>query len=249
MFLPNRKDAIHKAWLHRVLRAIANDEFLVSVMYFKGGTCAAMRNLLDRFSVDLDFDFTGQQSQMNQARKSLERIFARLGLGIKDVGQKTPQYFLRYPVENKSQRNTLKIDTFFPPLKGNKYEPVRLIEIDRILYCQTIETMFANKMIALIDRFKKGQSIAGRDLYDTHYFFLQGYPYDRGIIENYSGQKIDSFLQNLIKFIEKNITQKIIDQDINFLLPPQKFQRVRKTLKSETLGFLRDELERVKKKD
>ena len=247
MFLPSRKDAIHKAWMYRILRGMADDEFLVSVMYFKGGTCAAMRNLLDRFSVDLDFDFVGQKDLIVEARKHLEIIFARLGLKIDDASKKVPQYFLKYPIGNKHQRNTLKIDTFFPPLKGNKYEPVRLVEINRILYCQTIETMFANKMIALVDRFEKSQSIAGRDLYDIHYFFLQGYSYDAKIIENYSGQKIGSFLQNLIKFIEKNITQRIIDQDINFLLPPQRFRQIRKNLKSETISFLNDELERVKK--
>ena len=113
------------------------------------------------------------------------------------------------------------------------------------MYCQTIETMFANKMIALVDRFKKGQKIAGRDLYDIHYFFLQGYSYDRGIIENYSRKKITGFLADLIKFVEKNITQRIIDQDINFLLPPQKFQQIRTNLKSEIILFLKDELKRI----
>jgi len=245
MFLPNKKDAIHKAWLYRILRGMADDSFLVSVMYFKGGTCATMRNLLDRFSVDLDFDFVGQKNQMSQAKKHLEKIFSHLGLDIKDASQKISQYFLKYPVKNKNQKNTLKIDTFFPPLKGNKYELVRLVEIDRIMYCQTVETMFANKMIALIDRFKKKQKIAGRDLYDTHYFFLQGYSCDAKIIENYSKKKITDFLNDLIKFIEKNITQRIIDQDINFLLPPQKFQRIRKNLKSETILFLKDELKRI----
>ena len=245
MFLPNKKDAVHKAWLYRILREMADDNFLVSVMYFKGGTCAAMLGRLDRFSVDLDFDFVGQKEKMSQAKKHLEKIFSRLGLEIKDVSRKIPQYFLRYPVKNEERRNTLKIDTFFPPLRGNKYEPARLVDIDRIMYCQTIETMFANKMIALVDRFKKGQKIAGRDLYDIHYFFLQGYSYDRGIIENYSRKKITGFLADLIKFVEKNVTQRIIDQDINFLLPPQKFQQIRTNLKSEIILFLKDELKRI----
>ena len=47
---------------------------------------------------------------------------------------------------------------------------------------------------------------------------------------------------------QRYITQKIIDQDINFLLPPQKFQQIRKNLKNETLMFLRDEIERISKK-
>ena len=249
MFLPDKENAVHKAWIYRILSEIADDSFLVSVMYFKGGTCAAMRNLLDRFSIDLDFDFVGKGSQMIQAKKHLENIFGRLGLKIKDASQKIPQYFLKYPIKNQNQRNTLKIDTFFPPLEGNKYEPVRLIEINRIMYCQTIETMFANKMIVLIDRFKRRGSIAGRDLYDIHHFFLQGYSYDAQIIESYSRQKLTNFLQGLIKFIENNINQKIIDQDINLLLAPQKFRLIRKNLKNETLIFLKDELKRIKENE
>ena len=247
MFLPNKKDAVHKAWLYRVLREIADDNFLASVMYFKGGTCAAMRGWLDRFSVDLDFDFIGKKSQLAKTKKRLEKIFKELGLEIKDSSQKGLQYFLKYPVKTNN-RNTLEIDAFFPPLKGNKYEPARLVDIDRIVYCQTIETMFANKMIALIDRYKKSKTIAGRDLYDLHYFFLQGYFYDSKIIEIYANKKIIVFLQDLIVFIQEKITQRTIDQDINFLLTPQKFRQIRKILKNETLIFLKDEIKRIESK-
>ena len=56
MNIPNKKDALHKAWLYRLLEAIADNQKLVKVMYFKGGTCASMLGWLQRFSVDLDFD-------------------------------------------------------------------------------------------------------------------------------------------------------------------------------------------------
>ena len=95
MFLPNKKDAIHKAWLYRVLRKIADDNFLVSVLYFKGGTCAAMRGFLDRFSVDLDFDFVGEKNQIPKVKKHLEKIFIDLDLKIKDQSGKAFQYFLK----------------------------------------------------------------------------------------------------------------------------------------------------------
>jgi len=244
MFLPQQKDAVHKAWMFRVLKEIAEDSYLVSVLRFKGGTCASMRNLLDRFSVDLDFDLAGDKKEVPKVQKHLEMIFEELGLEIKDKSQKAPQYFLRYPGEGSS-RNNLKIDTFFPPLKGNKYEAVRLVEINKILYCQTIETMFANKLIALVDRFKKGRGIASRDLYDIHYFFMRGYGYDKKIIEEYFDQNIADFLKELDDFIDKNINQRTIDQDLNFLLPPDKFQKTRRSLKPETLMFLGDEIKRV----
>jgi predicted nucleotidyltransferase component of viral defense system len=244
MFLPQQKDAVHKAWLFRVLKEIADDSYLVSVLRFKGGTCASMRNLLDRFSVDPDFDLEGEKREVSKVKKHLEVIFEDLGLEIKDKSRRAPQYFLRYPAKD-SNRNNLKIDTFFPPLQGNKYEAVRLAEINRILYCQTIETMFANKLIALIDRFKKGRGVASRDLYDIHYFFMNGYGYDKNIVESYFDQSISDFLKELRDFIDNKITQKTIDQDLNFLIPPDKFQKIRKNLRSETLMFLRDEIKRV----
>jgi hypothetical protein len=106
--------------------------------------------------------------------------------------------------------------------------------------------MFANKLVALIERFEKNNSIAGRDLYDIHYFFTRGFDYTSTVIEERRGKKPTVFLSELIDFIEKNVTDKIISQDLNFLLSPEKFQQIRKTLKAETIMFLRDALKREK---
>ncbi|HHD80805.1 MAG TPA: nucleotidyl transferase AbiEii/AbiGii toxin family protein [Campylobacterales bacterium] len=247
MFLPNQKDAKHKAWLYRTLSAIYDDTFLADRLYFKGGTCAAMRNLLDRFSVDLDFDYMGEKEEFKIVRKRMENIFSELGLEIKDQSQKVPQYFLRYPT-GQNQRNTLKIDISFPPPKTNKYEAVRVGEIDRIIYCQTIETMFANKLIALIERYERNKTIAGRDLYDIHYFFINNFRYSDEVIKERRQKKSIEFLRDLEKFINKKITQTVIDQDINTLVTPEKFQKIRKILKSETLMFIRDEITRLEDK-
>ena len=96
MILPNQKEAKHKAWLYRLLSEIADNQSLVSSLYFKGGTCAAMRGFLDRFSVDLDFDFIGKKNDLEPTRKQLEKIFKNLGLEIKEKSQRVPQYFLKY---------------------------------------------------------------------------------------------------------------------------------------------------------
>lgn len=246
MLLPNPSDAIHKAWLYRILSRIYDTPQLATVLYFKGGTCAAMLNWLDRFSADLDFDYVGKPGEMDEARAALKRIFSELGLEIKDASKKIPQYFLRYGAA-KNARNTIKIDTTFPPPKSNTYKVQHLSEIDRAVTCQTIETMFANKLVALIERFELREAIAGRDLYDIHHFFLQGFRYRPEVIyERRKNKDRAVFFGELIIFVEKHITQKIIDQDLNVLMPPDQFRRVRTHLKSETLMFLRDEFERIK---
>lgn len=246
MITPNPQDAKHKVWLFRLLSAIANNAFLVSVLYFKGGTCAAMRGFLDRFSVDLDFDYLGEKKDIAKAQKEMEKIFKKLGLEIKDRSRNIPQYFLKY--ESKAgERNTLKIDISFPPPKSNRYESVEIIEIDRIINCQTIETMFANKLVALIERYEKTGSIASRDLYDIHHFFMQGFRYNAEIIQERRNQEPLDFIEALIEFIKKEITQTIVDQDLNTLLEPKKIRQIRKILKQESLVFLQDELSRLRK--
>jgi predicted nucleotidyltransferase component of viral defense system len=244
MILPQTKDAVHKAWLYRVVSGIYDDAALASLLYFKGGTCAAMLGYLDRFSVDLDFDFAGNTGNVAEARARLEEVFGDLGLAIHDQSKTVPQYFLKYEVP-QGTRNTIKIDVSVSPPKANTYEQKRFHEIDRIITCQTIETMMANKLVALMDRYEHNEAIAGRDLYDIHHFFLKGYRYNEQVILERTGKNTRQFFLDIIAFIERRITDEIINQELNTLLPYEKFSRIRKVLKQETLMFLRDELKRI----
>ncbi len=245
MILPKKEDAKHKAWLYRLLSAIYDDSYLASVLCFKGGTSAAMRGFLDRFSIDLDFDYVGKKNEIQGTSQKLEKIFKNLGLEIKDKSSSVAQYFLRYPTKSE-ERNTLKIDITYPTPKSNKYETIRFKEIDRIITTQTIETMFANKLVALIERWEKNKSIAGRDLYDIHYFFFNSFNYDSQVIEERRQVKVITFLNELVLFIKKELSQTIIDQDINHLIQYDKFKKIRLVIKKETLMFLNDEIKRLK---
>ncbi len=226
---------MHKAWLYRILERVADDPFLPLVLCFKGGTCAGMFGWLDRFSVD----YAGDKKNIIATRAALEDIFAALSLSVKDSSKKGIQYFLRYPAEG---RNTIKIDTSFPLLAANTYAPQRLPEIDRILSCQTLETMFAHKLLALIGRSQARGSIAGRDLYDAHFFFMRGYRYSADVIREGSGMKVKDFFTKLYAFVDQEITDRILSEDLNYLLPVSKFQLIRKVLKREFLTLLRDEI-------
>lgn len=238
MILPKKTDALHLAWMYRILSAIADDTLVSALLRFKGGTCAAMRGIINRFSVDLDFDLIDEK-ETSTLSKRLEVLFRKLGLEIKDKSQLAPQYFLRYPKTDENPRNIIKIDVTFPPAKHDQYEPVRFAEIDRILHCHTIPTMFAHKLIAVIARWERTGAFASRDLFDIHTFFIKGYEYDEKIIREIRGVDASAFLAELYDFIEKHVSQKLIDQDLNVLLPPQEFQRIRKIIKQETLILLR----------
>lgn len=237
MILPKPEDALHKAWMYRVLTEIADNPTLSEILKFKGGTCAAMRGLVDRFSVDLDFDLEDSK-HVEQTQKQLEKVFKKLGLEVKEKSQRAPQYFVKYPTPTKQKRNTLKVEVTYPAPQQNQYEAVRFVEIDRVLPCQTVSTMVANKLVAMVDRFKQHHVIAGRDLFDIHVFLTNGYPYRPEIIEERTGKNVSAFLKELKKFIEKHVTQTVIDQDLNTLLPVESFHRIRSHLKTEVLWLL-----------
>ncbi|MBI2415296.1 MAG: nucleotidyl transferase AbiEii/AbiGii toxin family protein [Candidatus Kerfeldbacteria bacterium] len=246
MIIPRPQDAIHKAWLYRLLMTIADDAVLMRHLKFKGGTCAAMLGWLDRFSVDLDFDAVDTTPYIvSSLNIRLQQLVNALGLGIKDYSKNGIQYFLRYDAP-PHHRTTIKLEASFPPPVSNIYEPVRFVDIDRTIPAQTVETMFANKLVAVLDRWEKNHSLAGRDIYDIHYFFLHGQHYLPAIIKERRNTTVRQFLQELILFIEKHVTTTTVQQDLNALLSPEQFQRIYKTLKIETLVLLQDELSRVK---
>lgn len=245
MLLPHKKDIIHKVWLLRLLTAIAGNTYLSSRLGFKGGTCAAMRGFLNRFSVDLDFDLLIEKDEIENVSNTLEKCFKDLDLTIKDKSSKVPQYFLKYDTPNADGRNTIKVDALFPVPKKNKYEMVRLPEIDRTVKCQTIETIVSNKLITLIARYERTGKIAGRDIFDIHHFLSHGYPYSEEIIFEQRKESLQNFFKQLINFVDKKVTNTIIDQDLNHLLPNSEFQSVRKTLKQETMMLLRNEIEKI----
>lgn len=241
MFIPNQQNILHKVWLYRLLTAIADDMDLSRKLCFKGGTCAAMLGYINRFSVDLDFDFVGNKNDISLMRKKIEIHAKELDLEIKDYSKTGIQYFLRYDAP-KGKRNTIKLDAAFPAPKQNTYKSAYFPDIDRTMRCQTIETMFANKLVSIIDRYEKYRSVAGRDLYDIHQFFLAGLPYRTEIIEERRGIKAKVFFKQLIKFIHKHFTETVISQDLNMLLPQKEFQKIRKILILEVVGLLKEQV-------
>jgi len=49
----------------------------------------------------------------------------------------------------------------------------------------------------------------------------------------------------LVELIEKKVTQTVINEDLNTLLPPEKFRMIRKSLKAEVLAMLKSEIDRL----
>ncbi len=242
----NKEQARHEAYMYRLLAEIFDNKLLAANVFFKGGTCARMLGHLDRFSVDLDFDLK-ERIDKKALRNSLYLIFKNLGFEIKDESKKALQFFLKYPSSSR-KRNTIKLELLDKIYKANKYEARYLSPIDRTAVCQTIDTMFGHKLVALIDRYEQGGSIAGRDVYDVHYFFMQGYDYNSEVIKERRGVSALEYFQDLRKFISDKVVRKTLREDLNVLLDYEKFKQIDKYLKQETLNFIDAEIKNLKSK-
>lgn len=240
MIVIKPEDVLHKSQLFKLLIGIVDHPKMAVSVFFKGGTCASMLGFLDRFSIDLDFDLK-EGADKNILRLEIKGVFKKLNFSIENENDKALLFILKYAAP-EGLRNTLKLSISDPAPRTNTYKPVYLPEIDRQVICQTIETMFANKLVAPLDRYQRHEKIAGRDIYDIHYFFSQGYSFRKEIIEERTDLAVKEYLLKLIKFIEEQISETIINEDLNMLLPYERFQKVRKTLKPETLIFLKSVL-------
>lgn len=236
-------DAIHKAYLLRILTEIVDNPILSTSLYFKGGTCASMMGILDRFSVDLDFDLKVGVNE-KELRNEFHKIFTKIGFTLQQESQKALEFFLKYQ-NSPNQRNTLKIDALNFVVKSNVYTPVFLPEINRTVNCQNQESIFANKLVAIKDRYDRKQAIAGRDIYDVHYFFLKNIKYSEPVIIERTGLQVKEYFIYIRNFINEKVNQTLIDQDLNTLLPVENFNKIRKTLKEETLMFLDNEVTKL----
>jgi len=230
------EDILHKSHLHRLLMEIVDQPMLAQSLAFKGGSCAAMLGYLDRFSVDLDFDVLRDADEA-ALRKMLHQIFDQLGFLVTLEFDKVLFFQLRYP-SSPGKRNTLKVSASSIRVEANQYKVQYFPEIDRLMNSQTIETMFANKLVAVTDRYAQHKTVAGRDIYDIHHFFVNGYEYRSEVIRERTGLAPEDYLASLIDFIKKRVTQTIINEDLNSLLPNQQFQGIRKILIPETLSLL-----------
>jgi predicted nucleotidyltransferase component of viral defense system len=236
------EDVLHKSYLHRLLMEIVDQPVLAQALAFKGGTCAAMLGYLDRFSVDLDFDVLPGADEA-ALRVVFRQVIENLGFELILEFERGLLFQLRYP-SSPGRRSNLKVSASSIHIQANQYKVKYFAEIDWLVNSQTIETMFANKLVALMDRYAQHQSVAGRDLYDTHHFFVQGYTYNRAVIQERTGLEPRGYFDQLIAFIKEHFNQTILNEDLNSLLPNRKFQQVRKILLPETLAMLEREISR-----
>ncbi len=217
----------HKLYMLRILKDVFNDPELSQILAFKGGTSLMFFYQLPRFSVDLDFNIL-DITQKDMAYQKMREIALKYGrIADEQLKHNDPLVILDY---EKGERN-LKLE-FSTRFFDNHYELKNLAGTNITVMVEP--DMFAHKLCALLDR----GGMAGRDVFDIHFFLSKQTPIHAGIVEqrmqkpfaNYIDDCITALqtvstkelMQNVGEFIEGKLKQemksgKLIDRTIEML--------------------------------
>jgi hypothetical protein len=168
---------LEKDYLQHLLLYELSLDFSVQLV-FKGGTSLKMLYGMDRFSEDLDFTLTGEDSRATTVRK-FERLLNRLSTsylisGKKRRGTRTsldlelringPLYEITKMSQNIEVNVSIREEVLLgPELKTINpfYQDIPLFTI----YSMNLEEIFAEKVRALLTR----KRVKARDVYDLYY--------------------------------------------------------------------------------
>ncbi|QQS61178.1 MAG: nucleotidyl transferase AbiEii/AbiGii toxin family protein [Candidatus Moraniibacteriota bacterium] len=228
----------HELVMTQILKDVYADTFIGPLLGFKGGTAAYLFYGLERFSVDLDFDLLEvSEEKRTIVFDRISQILLQYGT-IRDSQQKENTIFLllsygagEYGI--KVEVNTRKV--------GSLYEMKQYFGIPMLVMKK--ESMFASKLIALIERKK----FAARDMYDVYYFLKNNWDIDINVLNKYGKKNIVSFLDECIHFVENTPDNSLLG-GLGELVEETKKDFIRNKMKMEIVFFLSIRKEQYKKR-
>lgn len=218
--------------LHRqVMFEIITDIFrspIANLLGFKGGTMAYFFYGLDRFSTDLDFDLL-DENKLEEVKQTIPKILIKNGQ-LKDESNKrfTLFYLLNYQKENQnikieiSKRTQYKYDYVIKNFYGT--------DVNILNESDT----FATKLLACTMR----NRLANRDFYDIYFYLKKGVLPNEKIIKNITDKDLRSYLEYLIKFIDKNISSRSMLHGLGELINEKQKVWIKNNLKKELINRL-----------
>jgi predicted nucleotidyltransferase component of viral defense system len=192
----------HRLILFQILKDIFEDDFSKYIA-FKWWTACYFLHWLDRFSTDLDFDLINKDIEIEDKIISKLKKYWEI--------KKWNKIILSYSKDD----DNIKVDLNRNIRKNNEYETINFYWTD--IKVQTKSTIFANKLVALIER------NTNRDIYDVYFFFKNKWEInEKIIIERTWKNKKELFktIENKLKNLP--INYKILDWLWEVLDPKQK---------------------------
>ena len=169
---------------------------------FKWGTLCYFVYWLNRFSTDINLDMLTKWEE----EKIIETInnILRKYWKIKDFENKKNTIF--WLLNYEKWKDNIKIEINKRIWKNNNYEIINFFWID--IWAQTKDTIFANKLVALLERKK----IANRDIYDVRFFLKNWWPCNKKLIQERTWKTFDEYITQVIEFLNNlGRNYKILD--------------------------------------
>jgi predicted nucleotidyltransferase component of viral defense system len=213
---------VHEKYMKNILTTIFSHQ-IGNFLAFKGGTLVYLLYKLDRFSTDLDLDLLDISQEQLVIEKMREIL---IGLGeIKNetLGKNIHRWIFRYDEKNMN----IKIELNKKIWIHNTYISQTISDVT--LSCMTSDCIFANKLVALSERFYP------RDLYDVYFFFREKFPIKEALIQERTGLTTKKFLQKLIKELPNYFTATTVLTGLGEVLDSKQKNRVKKYLLVETI--------------
>lgn len=235
----------HRRAMADILLVLASSS-LGAQLGFKGGTALYFFYGLDRFSVDLDFDWITSSGGPDDFRSGARAILAKHfpTWKITDAGnvQKSARLLIDYGGGRK-----LKLEVSWP-ICSNRYH-------DRPLFGTPVtvmvpECMYANKLAAMYARFLAQDALANRDLWDVRFFSQMGVRPDESVVRCCTARfpcgemGVGDFCAFLHTFLLKNrkrFESRVTDGLGDLLSGQSERDRAKVTLYPEVLAVLEKE--------
>jgi predicted nucleotidyltransferase component of viral defense system len=221
----------HKTILFQILKDIYTDTSISPYLGFKGGTAAFMFYGLERFSVDLDFDFLDDGDE--------DYIFARVINIVKKYGTLKESFKKRFNlfcmISYDDQARNIKVEINRRQF-GSKYEIKTYLGVS--MQVMVIQDMFAHKLMVMYERIGE----TSRDIFDVWFFLHKHFPINKLIIEQRAGTSYNQVLFNCIDQLENMDNRHILDGLGELLIIGQK-DWAKAKLRQETIALLKLRLE------
>lgn len=216
----------HETYMKKILRDIFSDN-IGKYLGFKGGTLTYLYHKLDRFSTDIDIDILDSEQEQTIIERIRDILPIHGEIKNETLGKTLHRWMFRYDERSMN----IKVEFNKRIWRNNTYE---LKNMDGIaLACMTPDCIFANKIVALSERF------ANRDLYDVYFFFRENFPINEWLITERTGVSLAKFLKELIKELPKHFTENSILTGLGEVLTAKQKSWVKNHLLSETIDQIK----------
>ncbi len=217
----------HRTKLFEILEVISNSVYGKD-LGFKGGTLSYFLYKLDRFSTDLDFDILGPVNE-EKMLVDIWKTLSNIGI-IKDHYNK--KWTIFWLLDYSPGEMNIKIEINKRIWTNDVFELKKILGTE--LFCMDKSSMFANKLVALMER----QRTVSRDLYDINFFFRQWFPINTKLIEERTGQSVNVYLEEVKQFILKYFNTKNLLAWLGEVIDNKQKNFVKEKLIENTVGYI-----------